>query len=131
MGTFNEEEDENFTPKNSNINNEERIRKFLNSIHGDSQNESSVNQKSKRKIIDVAFNLGIDSFIKSFPKITKSDLYDKLITDLFNHYTKNKFDDINEIDIENIIHVIKYYEGDEEYEKCHELTEIYKNEKFF
>jgi hypothetical protein len=122
MSIFNDDEEEDFTPQDPK---EERIKKFLSRIHSDVDDERMMNRRSKRKLIDVVFKLGINDFIHSFPKVVKSDLFENLITDLYNHYTKSKFDDIKEIDIENIIYVVKYYENDEEYEKCHELTELY------
>ncbi len=122
MSIFNDDEEEDFTPQDPK---EERIKKFLNRIHSDVDDERMMNRRSKRKIIDVVLKLGIDDFIHSFPKIVKSDLFENLMTDLYNHYTKSKFDDIKETDIQNIIYVVKYYENDEEYEKCHEITELY------
>ena len=122
MSIFNDDEEEDFTPQDPK---EERIKKFLSRIHSDVDDERMMNRRSKRKLIDVVLKLGIDGFIHSFPKIVKSDLFENLMTDLYNHYTKSKFDDIKETDIENIIYVVKYYENDEEYEKCHELTELY------
>jgi len=122
MSIFNEDEEEDFTPQDPK---EERIKKFLKRINDHSDDERMMNRRSKRKLIDVVLKLGIDDFTYSFPKVVKSDLFENLMTDLYNHYTKSKFDDIKETDIENIIYVVKYYENDEEYEKCHELTELY------
>jgi hypothetical protein len=122
MSIFNEDEEEDFTPQDPK---EERIKKFLNRIQSDVDDVHMMNRRSKRKLIDIVLRLGIDDFIHSFPKVIKSDLFENLMTDLYNHYTKSKFDDIKETDIENIIYVVKYYENDEEYEKCHELTELY------
>jgi hypothetical protein len=122
MSIFNDDEEEDFTPQDPK---EERIKRFLNRIRGDFDEERLINRRSKRKLIDVVLKLGIDDFIHSFPKVVKSDLFENLMTDLYNHYTKSKFDDIKETDVENIIYVVKYYENDEEYEKCHEITELY------
>ena len=130
MSIFNDDEEEDFTPENPNENKEERIKKFLKNIYEDND-RPIINRRSKRKLIDVVLKLGIESFIKSFPNVVHSELYESLIIDLYNHYTKTKFDNINENDIENIIHVVKHYEDDEEYEKCFELVELYKDEKFF
>jgi hypothetical protein len=122
MSIFNDDEEEDFTPQDPK---EERIKRFLNRIRGDFDEERLINRRSKRKLIDVVLKLGIDDFIHSFPKVVKSDLFENLMTDLYNHYTKSKFDDIKETDVENIIYVVKHYENDEEYEKCHEITELY------
>ena len=121
-----DEEEDDFTPKNpNNKDKEERIKRFLQNINEDSSDELLVNRRSKRKLIHVVLKIGIDGFIKSFPKIVYSEFYDKLMIDLYNHYTKSKFDDIKEIDIENIIHTVKYFEDDEEYEKCRDITKLY------
>jgi hypothetical protein len=122
MSIFNDDEEEDFTPQDPK---EERIKRFLNRIRGDFDEERLINRRSKRKLIDVVLKLGIDDFIHSFPKVVKSDLFENLMTDLYNYYTKSKFDDIKETDVENIIYVVKHYENDEEYEKCHEITELY------
>jgi hypothetical protein len=122
MSIFNDDEEEDFTPQDPK---EERIKRFLSRIRGDFDEEHQLNRRSKRKLIDIVLKLGIDGFIHSFPKVIKSDLFENLMTDLYNHYTKSKFDDIKETDVENIIYVVKYYENDEEYEKCHEITELY------
>jgi hypothetical protein len=122
MSIFNDDEEEDFTPQDPK---EERIKRFLNRIRGDFDEERLINRRSKRKLIDVVLKLGIDDFIHSFPKVVKSDLFENLMTDLYNHYTKSKFDDIKETDVENIIYVVKHYENDEEYEKCHEIIELY------
>ena len=124
MSIFNEDE-EDFNPKNHE-NNEERIKRFLNKINDDGDDELPA-RRGKRKLIEVVLKLGINSFIKSFPKVVSSQYYETLMLDMFNHYTKTKFDNLKSIDIENIIHVLKYFEDDEEYEKCHEITEIYGN----
>ena len=133
MSIFHDDEDEDdLTPKNpSDRDKEERIKKFLKNIHEDGGDELLINRRSKRKLIHVVLKMGINEFIKSFPKIIHSEFYDTLMIDLYNHYTKSKFDNIQEIDIENIIHTVKYFEDDEEYEKCHEIIELYKDEKFF
>lgn len=122
MSIFNDDEEEDFTPQDPK---EERIKKFLNRIHSDVDDVHMMNRRGKRKLIDIVLRLGIDDFIHSFPKVVKSDLFENLMTDLYNHYTKSKFDDIKQTDIENITYVVKYYENDEEYEKCHEITELY------
>ena len=122
MSIFNDDEEEDFSPQDPK---EERIKKFLNRINDDVNEEHQMNRRSKRKLIDIVLRLGINDFVVSFPKVVKSDLFENLITDLYNHYTKSKFDNLRETDIQNIIYVIKYYENDEEYEKCHELTELY------
>ena len=122
MSVFNDDEEEDFSPQDPK---EERIKKFLNRINEDVDEEHRMNRRSKRKLIDVVLKLGINDFVISFPKVVKSDLFDNLMTDLYNHYTKSKLDDLKETDIQNIIYVIKHYENDEEYEKCHELTELY------
>jgi hypothetical protein len=122
MSIFNDDEEEDFTPQDPK---EERIKRFLSRIRGDFDEEHLLNRRSKRKLIDIVLKLGIDGFIHSFPKVIKSDLFENLMTDLYNHYTKSKFDDIKETDVENIIYVVKHYENDEEYEKCHEITELY------
>jgi hypothetical protein len=122
MSIFNDDEEEDFTPQDPK---EERIKRFLSRIRGDFDEEHQLNRRSKRKLIDIVLKLGIDGFIHSFPKVIKSDLFENLMTDLYNHYTKSKFDDIKETDVENIIYVVKHYENDEEYEKCHEITELY------
>jgi hypothetical protein len=122
MSIFNDDEEEDFTPQDPK---EERIKRFLSRIRGDFDEEHQLNRRSKRKLIDIVLKLGIDGFIHSFPKMVKSDLFENLMTDLYNHYTKSKFDDIKETDVENIIYVVKHYENDEEYEKCHEITELY------
>ena len=121
-----DEEEDDFTPKNpNNKDKEERIKRFLQNINEDGGDELLVNRRSKRKLIHVVLKMGIGEFIKSFPKIVYSEFYDKLMIDLYNHYTKSKFDDIKEIDIENIIHTVKYFEDDEEYEKCRDITKLY------
>ena len=123
-----DEEEDDFTPKNpNNKDKEERIKRFLQNINEDGCDELLVNRRSKRKLIHVVLKMGIDEFIKSFPKIVYSEFYDKLMIDLYNHYTKSKFDDIKEIDIENIIHTVKYFEDDEEYEKCRDITKLYND----
>jgi hypothetical protein len=113
MSIFNDDEEEDFTPQDPK---EERIKRFLNRIRGDFDEERLINRRSKRKLIDVVLKLGIDDFIHSFPKVVKSDLFENLMTDLYNHYTKSKFDDIKETDVENIIYVVKNYENCEDYE---------------
>jgi hypothetical protein len=126
-----DEEEEDFTPRNPNDEDKERrIKKFLKNIHEDGGDELLVNRRHKRKLIHVVLKIGIYDFIKSFPKIVHSELYDTLMIDLYNYYTKSKFDDIQEIDVENIIHTVKYFEDDEEYEKCRDITELYNNIEF-
>ena len=58
---------------------------------------------------------------RTYKPFNKKSYFNKQIKDL----------GIQEIDIENIIHTVKYFEDDEEYEKCHEIIELYKDEKFF
>lgn len=122
MSIFNDDEDEDFNPKN-NEDKEDRIKRFLNRINDDEDEVPA--RRGKKKLIDVALKLGINSFIKSFPKIVASQFYEALMLDLFNHYTKSKFENLTDIDIENIIFVVKHFEDDEEYEKCHKITELY------
>jgi uncharacterized protein YaaR (DUF327 family) len=123
---FNNDDEDDFAPRNpSDKDKEERIKKFLQNINEDGGDELLVNRRSKRKLIYVVLKMGINEFIKSFPKIIYSEFYDTLMIDLYNHYTKSKFDDIEEIDIENIIHAVKYFEDDEEYEKCRDITKLY------
>jgi hypothetical protein len=127
-----DEEEEDFTPKNpNNDDKEKRIKRFLKNIHENADDQLMINRRGNRKLIYTVLKMGIDSFIESFPKVVHSEFYDTLMIDLYNHYTKSKFDNIQEIDIENIIHTVKYFENDEEYEKCHEIIELYKDEKFF
>lgn len=129
MSIFNDDEEEDFTPDNSNENKEERIKKFLRGLHED-DDKPVINRRGKRKLIEVVLKLGIDSFIASFPKIIHSEFYDTLMVDLYKHYTKSKFENLREIDIENIVYVVKHYEDDEEYEKCQDITELYSNIEF-
>lgn len=126
MSIFNDDEEEDFNSENSNKEKEERIKEFLRGIHEDND-KPSINRRGKRKLIDVVLKLGIDAFISSFPKIIHSEFYETLMVDLYNHYTKSKFENLKEIDIENIIYVVKHYEDDEEYEKCQDITELYTN----
>lgn len=126
MSIFHDDEDEDFTPNNEDR--EERMKRFLKNINGDEIHEESLNKRSgKKKLIDVVLRLGINGFIESFPKILQSGLYDKLMTDLYTYYTDDKFEDLREIDVENIIFVVKHFEDDEEYEKCQKLTETHNN----
>ena len=126
-----DEEEEDFTPRNPNDEDKEkRIKRFLKNIHENAGDQLNVGRVGKRKLIYSVLKMGIDSFIKSFPKIIYSEFYDTLMIDLYNHYTKSKFDNINDIDIENIVHTVKYFEDDEEYEKCHDITELYNNIEF-
>lgn len=129
MSIFNEDEEEDFTPKNPNSENEKRIKQFLRGIYEDND-KPVINRRGKRKLIDVVLKLGIKSFLSSFPKIVHSEYYDTLMIDLYNHYTKSTFENLREIDIENIIYVVKHYEDDEEYEKCQDITKIYNNIEF-
>lgn len=128
MSIFNDDE-EDFTPEDSNDDKEKRIKQFLRGIYEDND-RPSINRKGKRKLIDVVLKLGIDSFISSFPKIIQSEFYNTLMVDLYNHYTTSKFENLREIDIENIVYVVKHYEDDEEYEKCQDITELYANIEF-
>jgi hypothetical protein len=121
MSIFHDDEDEDFLPEEPK---EDRIKRFLNRI-GERGDDTQMNRRSKKKLIDVVLNVGINNFVKSFPKVVYSELFESLIVDLYNYYTKSKFDNLKDIDIENIIYVVKYYENDEEYEKCHELVELY------
>jgi hypothetical protein len=129
MSIFNEDEEEDFTPNNPNSENEKRIKQFLRGIYDDND-KPVINRRGKRKLIDVVLKLGIKSFLSSFPKIVHSEYYDTLMIDLYNHYTKSTFENLREIDIENIIYVVKHYEDDEEYEKCQDITKIYNNIEF-
>lgn len=129
MSIFNDDEEEDFSPKRPNNENEKRIKQFLKNIYEDGD-KPVINRRGKRKLIDVVLKLGIKSFLSSFPKIVDSEFYDTLMVDLYNHYTQSRFEDLREIDIENIIHVVKHYEDDEEYEKCQDITELYNNIEF-
>jgi hypothetical protein len=129
MSIFNDDEDEDFTPKNPNNENEKRIKQFLKGIYDDND-KPVINRRGKRKLIDVVLKLGIKSFLSSFPKIVHSEFYDTLMIDLYNYYTQSKFEDLREIDVENIIHVVNHYEDDEEYEKCQDITKLYNNIEF-
>jgi hypothetical protein len=129
MSIFNDDEEEDFTPENLDNDKEKRIKQFLRGIHEDSD-KPSINRRSKRKLVDVVLKLGIQSFISSFPKIIHSEYYDTLMIDLYNYYTKSTFENLREIDIENIVYVVKHYEDDEEYEKCQDITKLYNNIEF-
>ncbi len=129
MSIFNEDEDEDFTPQNPNNENEKRIKQFLRGIYDDNY-KPAINRRGKRKLIDVVLKLGINSFISSFPKIVHSEFYNTLMIDLYNHYIESRFENLKEIDIENIIHVVKHYEEDEEYEKCEDIIKLYNNIEF-
>jgi hypothetical protein len=129
MSIFNDDEEEDFTPEDSNNDKEKRIKQFLRGIYEDNE-RPSINRRGKRKLIDVVLKLGIDSFMTSFPKIIHSEFYDTLMVDLYKHYTKSKFDNLSEIDIENIVYVVKHYEDDEEYEKCQDITKLYSDIEF-
>jgi hypothetical protein len=129
MSIFNNEEDEDFTPQDSNNEKEKRIKQFLKGIYEDND-KPSIGRRGKRKLIDVVLKLGIDSFISSFPKIIHSEFHDTLIIDLYNHYTTSKFENLRDIDIENIIYTVKHYENDEEYERCQDITKLYTNIEF-
>jgi hypothetical protein len=129
MSIFNDDEEEDFTPENLDNDKEKRIKQFLKGIHEDND-KPSINRRGKRKLIDVVLKLGIQSFMSSFPKIIHSEFYDTLMIDLYNHYTKSAFENIREIDIENIVYVVKHYEDDEEYEKCQDITKLYNNIEF-
>ena len=124
MSIFHDDEDENFTPQNPNNENEERIKQFLKNIYDDND-RPVINRRGKRKLIDVVLKLGIESFITSFPKIIHSEFYETLMVDLYDYYTKTKFDNLRDIDIENIVYMVNQYEFDEEYEKCQRIIEIY------
>jgi hypothetical protein len=129
MSIFNDDEDEDFTPRDSNNDKEKRIKQFLKGIYEDND-RPSINRRGKRKLIDVVLKLGIDSFISSFPKIVDSTFHDTLMIDLYEHYIKSRFENLRDIDIENIVYMVKYYEDDEEYEKCQDITELYNNIEF-
>jgi hypothetical protein len=129
MSIFNDDEEEDFTPEDSNNDKEKRIKQFLRGVYEDND-KPSINRRNKRKLIDVVLKLGIDSFISSFPKIIHSEFYDTLMIDLYNHYIESKFENLREIDIENIVYVVKHYEDDEEYEKCQDITKLYNNIEF-
>jgi hypothetical protein len=129
MSIFNDDDEEDFTPENLDNDKEKRIKQFLRGIHEDSD-KPSINRRSKRKLVDVVLKLGIQSFISSFPKIIHSEYYDTLMIDLYNYYTKSTFENLREIDIENIVYVVKHYEDDEEYEKCQDITKLYNNIEF-
>lgn len=129
MSIFNDDEEEDFTPENLDNDKEKRIKQFLRGIHENSD-KPSINRRSKRKLVDVVLKLGIQSFISSFPKIIHSEYYDTLMIDLYNYYTKSTFENLREIDIENIVYVVKHYEDDEEYEKCQDITKLYNNIEF-
>lgn len=126
MSIFHDDEDENFTPQNPNNENEERIKQFLKNIYDDND-RPVINRRGKRKLIDVVLKLGIESFITSFPKIIHSEFYETLMVDLYDYYTKTKFDNLRDIDIENIVYMVNQYEFDEEYEKCQKIIEIYND----
>jgi hypothetical protein len=129
MSIFNDDDEEDFTPENLDNDKEKRIKQFLRGIHEDND-KPTINQRSKRKLIGVVLKLGIDSFISSFPKIIDSTYYDTLMIDLYEYYTKSTFENLREIDIENIVYVVKHYEDDEEYEKCQDITKLYNNIEF-
>ena len=129
MSIFNDDEEEDLKPENLDNDKEKRIKQFLRGIHEDND-KPAINQRSKRKLIGVVLKLGIDSFISSFPKIIDSTYYDTLMIDLYEYYTKSTFENLREIDIENIVYVVKHYEDDEEYEKCQDITKLYNNIEF-
>ena len=129
MSIFDDDEEEDFKPENLDNDKEKRIKQFLRGIHEDND-KPAINQRGKRKLIGVVLKLGIDSFISSFPKIIDSTYYDTLMIDLYEYYTKSTFENLRDIDIENIVYVVKHYEDDEEYEKCQDITKLYNNIEF-